>query len=183
MKGKELIYQISGKSYIDVYLVAGNKIIDQIIEEDIGQRWLISKKLNKAFILPDRSEGLSFDRKTIFFYGAETATPLSIEEEEDIKTQNTAYLYGIDDNNRLIRYKNKLLKTPESIVRTNEETKKVKPTKLLSTTIEPQVLKSIIDTKVVSDLLKSNESIFETLKTPIIIGIIAVVVIMLMFTI
>lgn len=183
MKGKELIYQISGKSYIDVYLVAGNKIIDQIIEEDIGQRWLISKKLNKAFILPDRSEGLSFDRKTIFFYGAETATPLSIEEEEDIKTQNTAYLYGIDDNNRLIRFKNQMLKSPENLIKITEETRKVKPTKLLSTTIEPQVLKSIIDTKVVSDLLKSNESIFETLKTPIIIGIIAVVVIMLMFTI
>ena len=34
MKGKELIYQISGKSYIDVYLIAGNRIIDRLIEVD-----------------------------------------------------------------------------------------------------------------------------------------------------
>lgn len=182
MKGKELIYQISGKSYIDVYLIAGNRIIDRLIEVDIGQRWLVSKKLNKAFILPDRSEGLTFDRKTIFFYGAETATPLTIEEETDIKSQNTDYLYGIDGNNRFIRFKNRMLKSPENLIKINEETRKVKPAKLIGTTIEPSVLKAVMYTKVVTDLLKSNENMFETLKIPIIIGIIAIVVIMMMFT-
>lgn len=182
MAKKELIYQISGKIYIDVYIISGNRIIDRIIEEDKGQRWLFSKKMDKAFLVPDRSEGLIYGQKTIFFYSAETSTPLTIEEIEEIEMQDTDYIYGIDDNNRFIRFKNRIFKSPDNLIKVTPTTKKMKASKIVSTTIEPQVLKSIINTKIITELLKSPENVWETLKTPIIVGIIAITAIVIYYT-
>jgi len=170
----EIILKLFNKTYLEIYLISGNRIIDKLVEEDIGQRWLISKKTNKAFIIPDRSEGLLQGQKTIFFYSAETATPLSIEHIEEIDRLDENYIYGINSENKFLKYKNRILKNPENLIRTNGNTKKVNPSRIIPTTIEPSILKAIVNTKIIEELLKPNENMWEQLKIPLIIGIIAI---------
>jgi len=177
MKIKEFKLQLLNKSYLEVYLISGNRIIDTIYEHDIGQRWLISKKTNRAFIIPDRTEGLLLGQKTIFFFSSENSTPLSIEHSEEIEQIDSAYIYGINSENKFLKLKNRLLKNPENLIKTNNKTQKIIPSKIVSTTIEPAILKSIINTKIIEDLLKPNENIWEQLKIPIIVGIIAITII------
>lgn len=180
---KELKLQLTGKTYLEVYLISGNRIIDRLIEQDIGQRWLIAKKTNKAFIIPDRSEGLLEGQKTIFFYSSENATPLSIEHTSEINQLDENYIYGINSENKFLKLKNRILKHPDNLLKTTSSTKKVKPSKIIPTTIEPVILKSIVNAKIIEDLLRPNENIWEQLKIPIIIGIIAITLIGFMFTI
>ena len=182
MNLKQLKHHLSNKSYLEVYLISGNRIIDILYEADIGQRWLISRKTNKAFIIPDRSEGLLYKQKTIFFYSNENATPLALEDRLNISDIDTDYLYGINSENKFIRLKNRILKNPNNLTNPTKRTTKIKPVKITGTTIEPSILKSIINTKIVEDLLKPNESPWEQLKIPIIIGIIAITVIVLILT-
>lgn len=180
---KESKLKFLQKPYIEVYLISGNKIIDMIYEQDIGQRWLISRKTNKAFILPDRSESLSDGFKSIFFFSNENSTPLSIEDTEEIEHQDSDYIYGINSDNKFLKLKNRIQKTPKNLLKTDLKTKKISPSKIISTTIEPTVLKTIINTKIIEDLLKPNESPWESLKIPIIIAIIAITIIITLFTI
>lgn len=179
----ELITRIKGEAYIDVYLVSSGKIIDHLITTDRGQLWLYSKKLDKAFILPDRSEGLSFNRKTIFFYGAETSTPLTIEEQSEIEHQDEEYMYGIDSQNRLVRAYTRLIKSPDNVMNISSKTRKIKPASIKGTTIEPETLRGLINAKVVDDLLKPVENKWEQLKMPIIIGILAIAGIVFFYTV
>jgi len=183
MKFKELILQLKNKSYLEIYLISGNRIIDMIYEQDIGQRWLISKKTNRAFIIPDRTEGLLSGQKTIFFFSSENSTPLSIEHISEINKIDSSYIYGINSENKFLKLKNRLLKNPDNLIKTDSKTQKINPSKIVSTTIEPAILKSIINTKIIEDLLKPNTNIWEDLKIPIIIGIIAITVIGLTLTI
>ena len=181
MKIKQLIYQLCNSPYIEIYLISGNKIIDILHEKDTGQRWLISQKTNNAFILPDRSEGLLYKNKVIFIYSNESATPLSLEDRININIPKTEYLYELNNSNKFIKIKNPLQKSVTT--KTNLKTKKLTQSTLQPTTISPTILKSIINTKIIEDLLKSNESIWEALKIPLIMLIIAITIIIIIFTI
>lgn len=177
----EIIYQMKGKSYIEVFLISGNHIIDRVYSEDIGQRWLISKKTNKAFLLPDRSEALHIGKKSLFFYSADNALPLAFGDIADINEQDSEYIYGIDAENKLIRMKNRIFKSPDKLINpAGTDIQKIKPSKIQPTTIDSTALQSVMNNKVIADLLKPTESPFEALKMPLlaligVIGIIALI--------
>ena len=173
MKFKEFTLKLFNNPYLEIYLISGNKIIDILYEKDIGQRWLISPKTNKAFILPDRSESLLYKNKSIFIYSNENATPLSLEDHISLQTN---YTYELTTSNKFI-------KTKTQKINPNLKTKKITKTELIGTTISPTVLKSIINTKIIEDLLKSNQSVWEALKIPLIMLIIAITIIVIIFTI
>jgi len=136
MNFNELKLQLQSKAYLEVYLISGNRIIDILYERDIGQRWLISKQTNKAFIIPDRLEGLLYKQKTIFFYSYENATPLTFQDIDEISKTNNDYLYGINSENKFLMLKNRLLKNPDNLIPVTTKTKKVKPLKIIGTTID-----------------------------------------------
>lgn len=177
MSGLNDFFDKLGKtSTLDICIVNDNKIVDRLRVKDYGQNILISKKLNRAFIIPQREDGLHYGFSTIFFYDSENSTPLVKADKKLIDEQNEVYCYGIFDDNKIKREYNRLIKSPENLQRYDKNTKKSAPLQFKQTTIDNKLLKGLIDTKIVTDLIKSPENIFEQLKLPIIIACICLTV-------
>lgn len=148
----EMLTKLLSRSYIEVVVISGNIVVTRIFEKEKGQKWITSKTLNAGFILPDRNEGLKSNNKVVYHYTLDKSTPLSTIAKTD-KGLYKDLIYTLDKDNAL----KKSFILPDEI-------------SFESTNINPEILKSIIDTKVVSDLLKPIESMWEALKLPIIIG-------------
>ena len=184
MNGLNDFFDRMGKtSTIEICIVSDNKILDRFRIKDCGQNIAISKKLNRAFIIPDRADGLHYGFSTIFFYDSENSTPLIKADKNEIDKTNEIYCYGINDENKIKRLYNRTIKTPEDLLKYDEKTRKITPAKFKQTTIDNKLLKGLIDTKIVTDLIKTPENIFEQLKLPIIVGCICLTVCVFMFSI
>lgn len=179
----DLFDKLAKTSTIDICIVSDGKIIDRFQQKDYGQNILISKKLNRAFIVPDRSDGLHYGFSTIFFYDSENSTPLIKKDKDLIDGQNNVYCYGVFSENKIQRLYNRVIKSPEDLIRYDKNTKKIAPMEFTQTTIDNKLLKGLIDTKIVTDLIKSPENIFEQLKLPIIVGCICLTIIVMLITI
>lgn len=148
----ETITKLLSRAYIEIIVISGNRVISRIFEKEKGQKWIVSKELNAGFILPDRSEGLQSNNKVVYHFTLDKSTPLTTLMKEDRKLyKDIVYTLDKDDSLR------------KSMVLASE-------IDFESTNISPEILKSIIDTKVVSDLLKPVEGMWEALKLPIIIA-------------
>lgn len=181
----DIFNKLSKNSYLEIYIVSYNKIVDKIKVKDIGQKFVKSQKLNQAFILPDRSEGLQYGFKTIFFYDSGTSTPLTHLEEEDkeeIDKQDAVYIFGVKSNNKIQRFKAILTKNPVHMVRYDEKTRKIQPFSWRPTTIDSSLLNSLLDTQIITDVIKTPVNIFEALKIPIIVGSVCAVIIVMLLT-
>lgn len=177
MSGTSDFFDKLGKtSTLDICIVNDNKIVDRLRQKDVGQNILVSKKLNRAFIIPDRSDGLHYGFSTMFFYDSENSTPLVKEDKRLIDEQNEVYCYGIFDDNKIKRVYNRIIKTPENLTKYDKKTQKSAPMQFKQTTIDNKLLKALIDTKIVTDLIRTPENIFEQLKIPIIIGCICLTI-------
>lgn len=179
---RDFFDKMGKKSTLEICIVSDNKILDRFRLEDTGQNIAVSKKLNRAFIIPDRSDGLHYGFSTIFFYDAENSTPLIPRDKRDIDATNEIYCYGIYDDNKIKRVYNRIIKTPDKLERYDKNTKKSQPLQFKQTTIDNKLLKGLIDTKIVTDLIRSPENIFETLKIPIIIACICLTMVVIVIS-
>lgn len=175
--------KLAKTSTLDICIVSDNKIIDRLRQTDTGQNILVSHKLNRAFIIPDRSDGIHYGFSTIFFYDAENSTPLIKADKNAIDNENNVYCYGVFDDNKIKRLYNRVIKSPDNLMKYDKNTKKCAPLEFHQTTIDNKLLKGIIDTKIITDLIKSPENIFEQLKMPLIVGCICLTIIVMLFTI
>jgi hypothetical protein len=148
----EMLTKLLSRSYIEIVVISGNVVITRIFEKEKGQKWIVSDTLNAGFIIPDRNEGLNSGSKVVYHFTLDKSTPLTLLPKSD-KSLYKDIVYTLDKNSSL----RKTMILPEMI-------------SFDSTNIHPEILKSIIDTKVVSDLLKPIESMWEALKLPLIIG-------------
>lgn len=164
---KETILKIKNKPYIEVVLTSANNISKRYHIEDIGYRWLVDEKLGLAFVLPDtRITGIRDGRKTTLFYSVENALPLTLQYGEDITKEK---IYWLNEKNQLI---------PQTITTDDLKSKKViKPNNLIPAVIDSRVLASLINQKVVTDLLKPSQSKWEALKLPLVVAGIAACII------
>lgn len=178
----DLFDKLAKTSTLDICIVSDNKIIDRLRQKDTGQNILVSEKLNRAFIIPDRSDGLHYGFTTFFFYDAENSTPLIKADKKEIDNENNVYCYGVFDDNKIKRLYNRTVKTPDNLMKYDKNTKKCAPIEFKQTTIDNKLLKGIIDTKIITDLIKSPENIFEQLKIPLIVGCICLTIIAMLFT-
>lgn len=161
----ETITKLFSRAYIEVIVISGNRIITRIFEKERGQKWIISKSLNVGFILPDRSEGLQSNNKVVYHFTLDKSTPLTTLSKTD-RNMYKDIVYSLDKDDSL----RKTMILAEEV-------------EFESTNISPEILKSIIDTKVVSDLLKPIESMWEALKLPITIGAILLGIIGMLYVI
>ena len=76
-----------------------------------------------------------------------------------------------------------MIKSPDNLMKYDKNTKKLSAMKFEQTTIDNKLLKGLIDTKIVTDLIKSPENIFEQLKLPIIVGCICLTICVIMLSI
>lgn len=178
----DLFDKLAKTSTLDICIVSDNKIIDRLRVKDTGQNIVVSTKLNRAFIVPNRSDGLHFGFTTFFFYDAENSTPLIKADKSAIDNENNVYCYGVFSENKIERVVNRIIKTPDNLMKYDKNTKKLAPLEFKQTTIDNKLLKGIIDTKIVTDLIKSPENIFEQLKLPLIVGCICLTIIAMMFS-
>lgn len=148
----ETIVKLLSRSYIEIVIISGNIVISRIFEKEKGQKWIVIPSLNAGLILPDRNEGLKSGSKVVYHYTLDKSTPLSLLAKSD-KTLYKDIIYSLDKDDSL----RKTMILPEEV-------------SFQSTNINPEILKSIIDTKVVADLLKPIESMWEALKMPLIVG-------------
>lgn len=167
MSLKETILKIKGKPYIELCLISGTSILKKYHIPDIGARWFLDEKLGMAFLIPDTvTEGLKDRRKTIIYYKPENAVPLVLASDF---TENE-YIYTITEKNQL-----------KSLIYTHTETvsatKKVNSCKYIPVVIDSRVLASLVNAKVVTDLLKPSVSKWEALKLPLMIAGIALCII------
>lgn len=184
MNGLNDLFDKMGKtSTLEICIVNDNKIIDRFRLKDTGQNIAISKKLNRAFIIPDRSDGLHYGFSTIFFYDSENSTPLIKADKSAIDAENNIYCYGVFDDNKIKRAYYQMIKSPDNLMKYDKNTKKLSAMKFEQTTIDNKLLKGLIDTKIVTDLIKSPENIFEQLKLPIIVGCICLTICVIMLSI
>lgn len=174
--------KLAKTSTLDICILSDNKILDRLRVKDTGQNIVISKRLNRAFIIPERSDGLHYGFTTMFFYDSDNATPLIKKDKDMIDKENNIYCYGINDDNKIKRLYYRTVKTPDNLNKYDKDTKKCAPAEFQQTTINNILLKGIIDTKIIEDLVKSPENIFEQLKTPIIIGFICLTLVAFMFS-
>ena len=157
-------------------------MVDHIKIKDIGQDWVQSKKLNRAFLVPDRDEGFSEGMKTMFFYDANSITPLTQEDRGEIDKQNIIYTFARYSENRIKRYKFYMNANPKQYPVYDEKTQKLIKVVLQPTTIDSALIDRIINTDVVTKFLKIPSTIWEDLKVPIIVACIALTVIVMLFT-
>lgn len=161
---KELFFKLKGKPYIEISLTSGNMVIRKYFCKDIGARWFVDEATGYAFLIPDtNSEGIRDFRKTVFFYKVENAVPLVFSE-----TENSDVCFTLDAKNRL-----KLTKLEEQ----PRASKKLTALKVVPAVIDSRVLASLINAKVVTDLLKPSHSKWEELKYPLMIAAVAACII------
>jgi hypothetical protein len=152
----ELITKTFSRSYLEIVVISGNIVINRTFEKERGQKWIVIPALNAGFILPDRNEGLKSNSKVVYHFTLDKSTPLSTLAKTD-KDLYKDIIYTLDKDNSL----RKTMILAEQV-------------KFQSTNIDPEILKSIIDTKVVTELLKPTISMWESLKYPLIIGAIMI---------
>jgi hypothetical protein len=68
------------------------------------------------------------------------------------------------------------------MVRYDEKTRKIQPFNWRPTTIDSSLLNSLLDTQIITDVIKTPVNIFEALKIPIIVGSICAVIIVMLLT-
>ena len=169
MSSKEFLLKLKNKPYIEVILTSANNVSKKYHIEDIGYRWLLDDSLGVAFILPDtRIEGLKEKRKTTLFYSIENALPL---KQIKFNEEDKEFIYHLTDKNQIVAEN----LTEEQLKPTKY--KSVKPVKFIPAVIDSRVLASLINQKVVTDLLRPSISKWEALKLPLIVAAIAACII------
>lgn len=179
---KDLLNKLGKLNYVQIFIIENNQILDSIYTVDVGQNVIVSKKLNKAFILPERKDGLIFGTKTMFFYSANNCVPLTLEDCNTIIEENKEFVYALTEKKGIAKTFALINKNPNDYMFFDENTTKCNVMKLKPCSIDTALLKSIIETRIVSDLIKTPTNMFEELKTPILVGICAVVFIAMLFT-
>ena len=178
----DIFDKLAKTATLDICIISDNKILDRLRVNDTGQNIVVSSKLNRAFIVPDRSEGLHYGFTTYFFYDSDNSTPLIKADKKLIDNENNIYCYGVFDDNKIKRTLYRTIKTPDNLQKYDKDTKKCAPVEFKQTTIDNKLLKGLIDTKIIEDLIKSPENIFEQLKIPLIVGCICLTIIAFMFS-
>lgn len=168
--------------FLDIYVLSSHMVIDHFKVRDIGQDWVKSEKLNRSFLIPDRSEGFTEGFKTMFFYDANNITPLTQEDKDDIDRQNTIYTFARFSENRIERFNFLLTKHPRNYQKFDEKTQKMTTVTLQPTTIDSALADRILNTNVVTEFLKIPTSMWEELKIPIIAACGALVIITMLLT-
>ena len=169
-------------SVLDISIVSNNKVVDHFKIKDIGQDWIRSVKLNRSYFVPDRSEGFSEGFKTIFYYDANNISPLTALDKEEINEQNVIYTYGRLSDSRIKRFKFYMNANKVHYHKYDEKTRKIVPVVFKPTTMDSEFIDKLLNTTIVNDFLKIPEDFWETMKVPIIVGCIALVIIVMMFT-
>lgn len=161
----ETILKIKNKPYIEIILISANNITKRYYLEDLGYRWFIDDRLGLAFILPDtKNTGIRDGRKTVLYYAIENALPLS-----SVETEENEKIYYLNEKNQVI---------PHDITKEELLSKKaIKPLNLIPAVIDSRVLASLINQKVVTDLLRPSVSKWEALKLPLVVAAIAACII------
>lgn len=168
MSFKEFILKLKNKPYIEVVLLSSNNVSKKYHIEDVGYRWLLDDALGIAFILPDtKTTGLKDHRKTTLFYSVENALPLKDVDFDDERD----YIFYLTDKNQIIP-----IELTEEHLKPSKY-KSIKPTKFNPAVIDSRVLASLVNQKVVTDLLKPSTSKWEALKLPLVVAGIAACII------
>ena len=179
---EDFFRKVTKNLYLDIYILASHKVVDHFKIKDVGQDWVKSTKLNRAYLVPDRSEGFMEGFKTMFFYDASNISPLTQEDIAEIEQQNTVYTFARFSENKIKRYKFYLNANPVHYQKYDEKTQKIITVVLQPTTIDSALLERLINTDVVTKFLKIPSTIWEDLKVPIIVACITLTVITMFIT-
>lgn len=179
---EDFFRKVTKNLYLDIYILASRRVVDHFKIKDIGQDWIKSTKLNRSYLVPDRTEGFSEGFKTMFFYDAASITPLTQEDMDEIDKQNVIYTFARFSENRIKRLKFYLKANPVHYQKFDERTQKIIPVVLKPTTMDSALLDKILNTEVVTNFLKIPTNIWEELKVPILVATAAIVLIVMLFT-
>jgi len=179
---EDFFRKVTKNLYLDIYVLASNKVVDHFKIKDIGQDWIKSTKLNRSYLVPDRSEGYMEGFKTMFFYDAANISPLTQEDKNEIDKQNVVYTFARFSENKIKRFNFYLNANIKHYQKYDEKTQQITTVVLQPTTIDSALLERLINTDVVTKFLKIPSTIWEDLKVPIIAACIALTVIVMLIT-
>ena len=179
---EDFFRKVTKNLYLDIYVLASNKVVDHFKIKDIGQDWIKSTKLNRSYLVPDRSEGYMEGFKTMFFYDAANISPLTQEDKNEIDKQNVVYTFARFSENKIKRFNFYLNANIKHYQKYDEKTQQITTVVLQPTTIDSALLERLINTDVVTKFLKIPSTMWEDLKVPIIAACIALTVIVMLIT-
>jgi hypothetical protein len=177
----DLFNRATKTSTILIKIISNGVVIERKRIADVGQMWYQSKKLDMAQLLPARKCGIQEGLTTEFYYNAGNPFPLTFEDISSMGEDNQQYLYGINSEQEIVKYLHRTVKNKKELLEISPNTVKLVPLKLTPTSIDSQTLRHILKTHIIDDLIRNYVDIWESLKVPIIIGILAAVVIFFMF--
>jgi len=168
--------------YLEIFVLSDNKVIDHFKISDLGQDWVRSEKMNRCFLIPDRSEGLSEGIKTMFFFDAHNISPLTKVDKKEMDDQNVIYTFDRNSDSKIKKFKFYMNANTKHYQRYNPDSRKIEPVYLKPTMIDSALVDKILNTEVVNKFLKIPSNMWEDLKIPIIVVCIAIVIITMLFT-